>query len=863
MAHPEPPTLALTLQRLRAARGLTQEELAERAGVSVRTISDLERNISRYPHRDTLRLLGEALALSPDEAALLQQAARHLHIEDSTAAGVDPRSGAPGVAAPLIGRAEECRVLREALAGGQRRLVTLVGPAGIGKTRLALEMVATWQSEFDESVCFVDLAPVTDAAYVASALAHALDVRESARQPVIETLVAGLADRRLLLALDNFEHVLDARVIVSALLARCPHVHLLVTSRRPLEISGEQLYPIPPLPTPDLRKPMPADLVLRSPATALFIERATAVQPRFSVTPVTARTIAKICARLGGIPLAIELAAAWAAQLAPQEILAQLSPGSGYTLLALLTRRTGAGPTRQRSMRDALAWSYHLLDAHEQVVFRRLSIFAGGWSLEAAEAICAPVQSAHLADLDLVDALTRLATHSLIFPTSSRDGSARFGMHTVIASYAQSLLDERKEPGTLARRHAEYFAELVEHLEQGLTGAEQQQSVKRLVDEYENIRAALRWTREHHELELGLRLAGALWWFWETRGYATEGREWVEGMLKLVKIDDASVPDECVARALYCATILAAGRLDYAHAEQFAREFLLKTDAPAKRARVLLVLGNIAKFKGERVEANALYMEGLAALRALNDAKGMLVALNNLSALAIEQGDLAQALPLVEESLTFKRRLGDRRGVAVSLMNLGEIHKLQGDTAAAQQTLEEGLQIFQDLDDRQGVALAWNNLGELAYAQSNDTQATEYFETSLVCSQQMEDTAGEARALLHLGETFARRGDYAQAERSLRASATLFETLNQPADLLASLVAQASVSLSAGQRNAAGRLLGDVSERLSDGDITLPQAAHVEYERLLAALNQQPAPGDDARALRKATGPAEGNLLEG
>lgn len=835
MSQPELPSLALALQQRRTARGLTQEELAERAGVSVRTLSDIERGVSRYPHRDTLRLLGEALDLTPDEIMALQQAARHPSLSNASGAAANQSPGAPDAVAPLIGRERELQTLREMLTSGQHRLITLTGPAGIGKTRLALTLAQTLRPEFAGSVTVVDLSPITDPAYVVSALAHALDLRERASQPLIETLIAGLADQRRLLVVDNAERALEARPVFSAILARCPAVALLLTSRHPLEITGERVFPVPPLMTLDPRISTAPDQLLNAPAVALFIERATAAHAGYAVTPVAARTIAKICARLGGIPLAIELAAAWSDRLAPQEMLAQLAAGGSGALLALLTRRAGS-PARQRSMRDALAWSYHLLDAQEQVIFRRLGVFAGGWSLEGAEAVCAPPQSS---EGDLVDALTRLARHSLIFPLLARDDSPRFSMHAVIAAYAATLLDERRERAAIARRHAEYYADLAERLEQGLTGAEQAQSLARLVDEYENIRAALRWTREHRELELGLRLVGALWWFWETRGYVTEGREWVEGMLRLLE-SGGSARDESAARAYYCATILAAGRQDYARAERYAHIFLAKTDSAPKRARALLMLGNIAKFKGERAQASAFYAEGLAALRELNDVKGILVALNNVSALAIEHGDLAQALPLVEESLSLKRQLGDRRGVAVSLMNLGEIEKLRGSVVAARQSLAEGLQIFEELDDRQGVALALNNLGELAYAQGDDAEAITRFEASLRCAEQTEDTAGVARARLRLGETLARQGDYLRAEDELRASLTLCDSLSQSAEAVECLIIWASLAWKQGQRDASTRLLADAGERLAGGDIDLPRATQAEYERLLTATGTTP-----------------------
>ena len=890
MAHPEPPTLALALQQLRTAHGLTQEELAEHSGVSIRTISDIERGISRYPRRDTLRLLSAALELTADEEALLRPArfTGGAHVTSLAHAAAAPMTGEPmtgeppagdefAVPPPLIGRASELKAVRAALAEDHDRMVTLTGPAGIGKTRLALEVIGSLPPALAADVAFVDLAPVAHAAYVPSALAHALGVRERAGQSLSETLCAELTDRRLLLVLDTFEHLLEARSLLSQLLERCPHARLLVTSRHPVEIAGERVVALPPLAMPDPRRAISADLALSAPALTLFVERARSAQPGFAVTPAAVRAITRICARLGGIPLAIELAAAWSDRLAPREMLLQLSSASGRGLLSLLTRRTEAGAqagsARQRSMRDAVSWSYHLLDGRAQVLFRRLGVFAGSWSVEAAEAICGPTPPALSNSLDQNNqsdedaslvALTQLVDHSLMFAAPSSDDSARFSMHTVIAAHARTLLDERKESASLAQRHAAYFTDLVERLEQGLTGAQQRQSLMRLADEYDNIRAALRWTREHHDLDLGLRLAGALWWFWETRGYGIEGREWVEGMLALADAPASTgsggsgVRDESLARALYCATILAAGRHDYARAEQFGRAFLAKTDQPAKQARALLTLGNVAKFRGDQAQAGQLYSDGLAILRDLGDTRGALVALNNLSALLIECGDLDRALPLIEESLRLKRQVGDRRGVAVSLINLGELQRLRGALTAARHTLEESLQIFEDLEDRQGTAVAQSSLGELASAQQDFAQAMERFTASLDLYQRMEDVAGEAQTLQHLGRTAARLGDMPQAEAYLRASADRFEAQNQIPQALESLVILASVAWESGQRSLAGQTLSAVRERLnrtrggsggSGSQVALPPASQADYTRLLSYI---PQPAIDVRRAEEA-----------
>ena len=860
MADPDPPTLALALQQLRTACGLTQEQLAERSSVSIRTISDIERGISRYPRRDTLQLLIAALHLDDDQAALLRPA-RY--------ARPTPAEPAPGgaVIAPLIGRTHELQAVQAALIEGNHRLVTLTGPGGIGKTRLALEVIATVPPAAAADVTFIDLAPVSHAQYVPSTLAHALGVRERAEQSLSDALCEELAEQHRLLVLDNFEHVLAARSLLSMILDRCPQVRLLVTSRHPVEIAGEMVLEIPPLSTPDLRRPISPDLVLSAPAPALFIERARAVQPGFVITAATSRTIAKICARLGGIPLAIELAAAWSDRLSPQELLLQLTPGGSRDLLSLLTRRTHDGSARQHSMRDAAAWSYRLLDGREQIMFRRLGVFAGSWTLEAAEVICGLARQAILATEDTalfqdqvnahsdqlnrddqdddLAAFTQLIKHGLVFAKPTADDALRFSMHTVIASYAQALLEKRNERATLARRHAEYFADLVERLEQALTGAQQRQSLSQLVDEYENIRAALRWAREHHEIDLGLRLAGALWWFWETRGYGAEGREWVEGMLALADEAGHSARDENVARALYCAAILAAGRHDYLHVEQFGRAFLAKTNQPAKRARMLLTLGNTAKFRGDQRQADLYYTDGLAILREQDDTRGMVVALNNLSALSIERGDLDRALSLIEESLTLKRQMGDLRGIAVSLINLGELRRLKGDMTAAEQTLTESLQIFQGLEDRQGIAVAHSSLGELAVAMGDNALAVERFTASLRHFQRMEDAIGEAQVLRHLGKTYARLGDAQQAEEYLRASANGFEAQHQLPEMLESLLALASAAAELGRRALMTQTLDTIQACLSPApaasgasgrQVSLSPTAQAEYERLLAQI---------------------------
>ncbi len=772
-------SFSLALKHLRAHYGLTQDELAARSGVSVRSISDLERGISRAPHRDTVRLLSVALGLTDAEAAGLLALARPGNEVDAH----DALTDIPFWTVPCIGREDDLATLEATLARPDSRLLTLVGVAGIGKTRLALEIAARMTGAAGERVFFIDLAAISSARYVLPAIAQHLGLREQPATAIMTVIQNGLRDRRTLLILDNFEHLRDARADLATLLDRCPTAMALVTSREKLDLPGERVYTVQPLAVPRPRSLIQEADLLAYPATRLFLEYLRHFQSDLTLTPVMARTIAKICGDLDGIPLAIQLAAARAATMPLRVIAAQLASATRSSFLGWPHHERMPRPDRQRTLRDALAWSYRLLQARDQIVFRRLSVFVGGWTEAAAYAVVG--MSAWTTD-EVDASLASLVGKSLIWQEAEEEGTAYYQSHLIMRAYGAELLDQRKETGATRQRYVDYYATLVESLEQALTGATQATSLNQLTREYANIRTALYGAREQDMLIPGLRMASSLWWFWENRGYLTEGREWIEGFLARCREEPTGADDEMIGRAHYCAAIIAVSLGDRAQAERHALASLERVRDRAKRARVLLMLGNFAKFRGAAPDAQRYYSDGLTILREVGDMKGLLVALNNLSTLAIEHGDLAVANDLLAESLALKRVIGDRRGVGVSLMNLGEIRKLQGRYAEAMATTMEGLAIFSELDDLPGIQFACTNLAEIAEASGDLAHASELYAQGLAVARRMEDLPNTAKLLTQIGRLLA-TDDPALAAASLREAAAIFQAIDDVAGALACL----------------------------------------------------------------------------
>ncbi|HUG17258.1 MAG TPA: helix-turn-helix domain-containing protein, partial [Thermomicrobiales bacterium] len=527
------------LRRARRAAGHSQEELAERAGISARAISDLERGVNRVPRRDTLELIADALDLPKDERRRWERARRTMATQGGQADVRQPddasTSGVPVPLTALVGREREIAEIRGLLFEGGVRLLTLTGPGGVGKTRLAVEVAQHAQAEDPKGVSFVSLGAVRNSDRVLAEIGRALRVREQAGTPIIDRLISHLASMRLLLVLDNVEQVIEAAGSFAVLLERCPALKLLVTSRTPLRIRGEQQYAVAPLAVPDGRRPPNVSTLADYPAVDLFVLRATQANSSFALTDENAATVAEICMRLDGLPLAIELAAARITALSPRMLLERLERP-----LALLAGGPRDLPDRQRTMRAAIQWSNDLLEPEEQRLFRRLSVFVGGWTLEAAEAVCET-------GVDTLDALVSLVEHGLVQHVEQLDGTTRYRMLEPIREFGLEQSRAAGEIGEAQQQLARFIARLIESGEPPRYWSPISDAwLQRCAIEHANIRTALDWRLEHEPVG-ALRLASSLYWFWRMHGYLIEGTRWLEEALHLN--DGAPAPDRAKAIA--------------------------------------------------------------------------------------------------------------------------------------------------------------------------------------------------------------------------------------------------------------------------------------------------------------------------
>ena len=689
------------LIRLLAASGQAAAALRHFEGVERRLARDL--GVAPSP----------ALIAERDRArrrtAVVVAAAESTDAGARTAAPPLPRAPGtlpplPGVLTPLFGREAEvedvCRMVRDEGA----RLVTLTGPGGAGKTRLALAALAALAGEYGGAAAFVPLADLESAAQVPAAVAAALRLPVPPARPPLEAVAEALSSRPFLLALDNLEHLLEgAAPLVRELLSRAPMLTLLVTSRQRLGLEGERERPVPPLPLPDAAADLAA--VQASPSVRLFADRARAVRPDFAVTEANAATVAAVCARLDGIPLAIELCAAWAQTLTPAQMLEKL--GRRFDLL--VSRRADI-PARHRTLRAALEYSYLLLPAELQRLFTWLSGFRGGWTLEAAAAVAGDGGDA----LAILPGLTELRERSLVVADEVADGGEaemRYRMLETLREFAGELLIYA-DRAALRRAHAGYFMERAEEAEAGMNGPEQDRWLARLDRERENLRAALGWAVEARAPELGLRLGAALAGYWSVRGPLGEARDWLS---RLLALEETETLPETV------------------------------------RARACSALGYLAWFGGDYEEAGAAHREALALRRAVGDTAGIAESLYHLGITAYRRSDNGAARALLEESLSIARELGDRAGVARALLNLGNIAAEYGAPGEARALYSESLALEKELGNRRRMANALNNLGLLAQGDRDYEKAAALFEEALALRRELTDHYNAATELANLG----------------------------------------------------------------------------------------------------------------
>jgi non-specific serine/threonine protein kinase len=781
------------LRQYRRAAGLTQEELAARAQMSPRAISDLERGARSRPWRETIQLLAGALALGPTERAVLESAARPASpagrtpvVGETEPSDATPRHNLPLAVTSFIGREREVAEAKRLLA--ETRLLTLTGTGGCGKTKLALQVAIELAGTYPDGIWLVELASLADPELVPGAVAAALGVREGPGQPIRATVLSHLRSQRLLLVLDNCEHLIAACAdLVAAVLRACAGVQFLATSREPLRIAGEVSWRVPSLALPAIDDPSNPTGLLTNEAVRLFLERARASQPGFALSDRDAEVVARICQRLDGIPLAIELAATRITTLSVQQIAARLDQR-----FRLLTSPGRAVLPRQQTLAALVGWSYDLLSEAERTLFNRLSVFAGSFSLEAAEAVCSEVLEPVLSGAkdtgswvlgsqegeanisspstqyptpstleDVLGTLSELVEKSLVVAEPGPEGQ-RYHLLETLRQYGQERLIASGEADWLQQRHAAYFHTFALDAEPHLLAREQLTYLARLDRELDNLRAVLRWYLDNSLAQEGLRLQLGLVYFWWFRGLVTESHLWIERFLALPGAERTA--SRAVALSWAGRRVAQRGDRDgfrrlSAEAIALAREV---SDRPAL-AETLLRYGYFVEHKMGRRPLE----ESLAIWRELGNRWKVAECLAFLGHIAAAERNLPRARADIEESLSIARGIGERHMTAVALEFLGEL-EMTVDPVKAFSCLTESQVLYHELGDRLGVASIEYLLGRLDYFGARYASAREHFRVCLRMSSAWAWMLRIAQCLEGLTVVAIERGE---ADRALRLAA--------------------------------------------------------------------------------------------
>lgn len=777
----EPREFGDLLRRYRVAAGLTQAALAQRAGLSARGISDLERALRRSPHPETVRRIGDALDLEREErAALAALAVSAAEIQTPSRPESAAYDGSSSTSVPMqlssfIGREAEIEELADLAAS--TRLLTLTGPGGIGKTRLAVEVSRRVLEEFTGGFCLVELASLSDARLVPQAVASALGIAEQPRRPLLEVMTDRLQSRALLLVLDNCEHLVDSCAeLVQVLLENCRWVHIFATSRERLGVAGETTWRVPPLGLPEHRNEVAADLVGQSEAARLFTLRAAAVLPTFSLEP-NAAGVARICWQVDGMPLALELAAAWVRVLSVEEIADRLDDALGF--LSTGGRRI---PARQRTLRATFEWSYALLPEPERALFARLSVFVGGFTLEACEAVCRdgrqmdPRASANLDGHRLLELLGGLIDRSFVLAEPAANGT-RYRMLEPLRQFALELLMQDQAAATMRQRHASWFLAIATDAARRYHGPGELEAFERLEREHANLQAAFDNLLELRDADAAAALVFALWWFWISRDHWQEARNSPE---RLLDGSEFHMGPARHAEMLSLAAVIAWLQGDFPTARTWVEQGLAvarQQVEPEPLATLLTVAGQLAVSDGEYTTARQRFNEGLPLARAAGDYWNHTRTLDGLARLALAEDDLAESSRLLESCLGLARDVGDDWTVATVSNVLGDVARRQGDYLRARARYEESLDRFASLGSLGQRPSLLHNLGYVALHEQELARAAVLFCDSLRLFSQMGERRGVAECLVGLGSVAGAAGRPEQAARLFGAADAAFGAL--------------------------------------------------------------------------------------
>jgi predicted ATPase/DNA-binding CsgD family transcriptional regulator len=668
------------------ALGLSNQDIANELVIAVETVRWYTKQIysklgvhGRVPalvQANELGLLDDHAPLKPEKVPSTDRPIHH---------------NLPAPTSSFIGRVNEIDEVKCLLRAS--RLLTLTGGGGIGKTRLALQTVQELADEFPDGVYFVDLAPISAAAQMPHAITRALGVFENPKVSILETLRHALAGREMLLLLDNFEHVIQASILVSELMAALPSLKILITSREPLRLTGEQEYLVPPLSLPSTDKDS-IDQIMASEAGILFLKRAQLVAPRFTISAENAPFVVQICTRLDGLPLAIELAAARCKLLSPQGLLKRLDRP-----LTILTGGSRDAPLRQRTLRDALEWSYNLLNKAEKTLFARLSVFWGSCSLEAIETVCAPNLS-----IDVLDGLASLVDKNLVQQHESLADEPRFTLLETVREYSSERLETSGEEEAIRQRHAEYFVDLAERAEPELRLAQQMRWFRLLDIERENIRAALEWSMRQGKMTVGVRLAGALWHFWWVYGYHVEALNWMERLLPRL----SETPEQYHPQFL-----IGAGNITTLHNAKRGRALLSRSVEIARQSGNRLQEAWALTYGADMLPKDTAFASitaGLALFREIDHKPGIAQALNNLGVVAHIIGDDDDARRAYQDCIMLCEQTGDIRLLSTALHNRSFISQREGHHQEAIALLRRSLMLCQALGNRSDMAMIMQTL---------------------------------------------------------------------------------------------------------------------------------------------------------